>query len=386
MTRVAVGLARPVPADLRTDVHERLAHAASGILAHAIAADGTSVTIDLADDAVAEVAAARVAELVDTMTARHREAPRVVVHEHRLTPLRTAAVWDELAAAGIVSLEGPGLATLAGEAVEVVEAFDRLLLAVARGTYGARLRQYPTLIATEALDRAHYFASFPHHATFALRVRDDLDAVVGVAQRPEARAGLLAEPSHILSPAVCFHAYVELRDRPLAEPLVLTARGRCFRWESRNFATLERLWDFGMREVIFVGAEKWVEEGRRAWVEETAKLIDSLHLDAWIETANDPFFAQNFVAQRYFQRVSHTKYELRLSLPYAPGRSLAAASYNLHRDYFGRSFGIVDGGGFAHTACVGFGLERVAWALFAQHGPRVEDWPGAVRRVLSLGE
>jgi seryl-tRNA synthetase len=379
-----VPLARSVPADLRADVAERLSHAASGVVGHEIAADGSSVTIALAEGAAPEAAAASVSALVDGMTARHRDVPRVVVFEHRVTPRHTEAVWDELVAGGLVSLEGAGLATLAGDAVDVVEALDRVITTIARGAYGARPRQYPTLIATEALDRAHYFSSFPHHATFALHVRDDLDAIDAVASRPETRAGVLAGPAHVLSPAVCFHAYVELRDRPLAEHLALTARGRCFRWESRNFETLERLWDFSLREIIFLGPEGWVEDQRRAWVDETARLVESLELDAWIETANDPFFIGNFVAQRYFQLVSHTKYELRLALPYAPGRSLAAASYNLHRDYFGRSFGIAEGGGFAHTSCVGFGLERFAWALFAQHGPDLRGWPATVRRALSL--
>ena len=39
----------------------------------------------------------------------------------------------------------------------------------------------------------------------------------------------------------------------------------------------------------------------------------------------------------------------------------------------------------AHSACVGFGLERVALALFKTHGFRLEDWPREVRDVLALG-
>ena len=42
-------------------------------------------------------------------------------------------------------------------------------------------------------------------------------------------------------------------------------------------------------------------------------------------------------------------------------------------------------GGPAHTACAGFGIERVAIALLATHGMAVADWPGPVRRALRLG-
>jgi hypothetical protein len=120
-------------------------------------------------------------------------------------------------------------------------------------------------------------------------------------------------------------------------------------------------------------------------VDEMMTLVTQLGLDAWVETASDPFFLKNFVAHRYFQLVSGTKYELRLSLPYAPGRSLAAASFNQHREFFGTSFRITSGDTFAHSACFGAGLERFAWALFAQHGCRVEAWPPSTRSVLGLG-
>ena len=36
-------------------------------------------------------------------------------------------------------------------------------------------------------------------------------------------------------------------------------------------------------------------------------------------------------------------------------------------------------------ACVGFGLERIALALFKTHGLQIAKWPGEVRDVLGLG-
>ena len=40
-------------------------------------------------------------------------------------------------------------------------------------------------------------------------------------------------------------------------------------------------------------------------------------------------------------------------------------------------------GRFAHSACIGFGLERIALALFAAHGFDPASWPAAVRGVLA---
>jgi hypothetical protein len=38
----------------------------------------------------------------------------------------------------------------------------------------------------------------------------------------------------------------------------------------------------------------------------------------------------------------------------------------------------------AHSACIGFGLDRITLALFATHGTDVEAWPEGVRSALAL--
>ncbi|TIR50248.1 MAG: hypothetical protein E5X28_10550, partial [Mesorhizobium sp.] len=61
----------------------------------------------------------------------------------------------------------------------------------------------------------------------------------------------------------------------------------------------------------------------------------------------------------------------------------ACLSFNCHQDHFGQTWGLKFADGeFCHSACVGFGLERVALALFRHHGPDTEAWPAAVRDVL----
>jgi seryl-tRNA synthetase len=223
--------------------------------------------------------------------------------------------------------------------------------------------------------------------TFAPHLREDVDSLRAVSAAPQhdehAFLEHLRPPRHVLSPAICFHTYLGLADRQLDGPRTVTAVGRCFRYESSNFTTLERVWDFTLREIIFVGPKGWVEERRERALAETQRLVEELGLDGWIETASDPFFVNNFVAKRFFQLMTRTKYELQLGLP-ADGRSLAAASFNLHQDFFGKSFGIAIDGGFAATGCVGFGLERWVWALFCQLGPAIAAWPASVRRALAL--
>ena len=63
----------------------------------------------------------------------------------------------------------------------------------------------------------------------------------------------------------------------------------------------------------------------------------------------------------------------------------AITSSNYHLDHFGVAFGINTADGeVAHTACVGFGLERTALALFRTHGMDPDAWPSEARSILEL--
>lgn len=51
-------------------------------------------------------------------------------------------------------------------------------------------------------------------------------------------------------------------------------------------------------------------------------------------------------------------------------------SFNIHGSNFGEAFGMtLPTGGPAHSACVGFGLERLAYAFLCRHGADPADWP-----------
>jgi seryl-tRNA synthetase len=63
----------------------------------------------------------------------------------------------------------------------------------------------------------------------------------------------------------------------------------------------------------------------------------------------------------------------------------AITSCNYHIDHFGHAFGIHSSDGLpAHTACIGFGLERIALALFTSHGFDPDQWPAEVKNSLGL--
>ena len=82
------------------------------------------------------------------------------------------------------------------------------------------------------------------------------------------------------------------------------------------------------------------------------------------------------------QRDQELKFEL--LIPINEGRKpTACISFNYHQDHFGTNWDIRAACGVtAHTACVGFGMERLTLALFKTHGLDVDRWPHAVRDAL----
>jgi seryl-tRNA synthetase len=81
------------------------------------------------------------------------------------------------------------------------------------------------------------------------------------------------------------------------------------------------------------------------------------------------------------QREQALKFEI--LVPIGGPEPTAVASFNYHQRHFAETFGIeIEGGGEAHTSCLGFGLERISLALLRAHGLDPAGWPAAIREEL----
>ncbi len=292
----------------------------------------------------------------------------------------------ELLASGQVAQESDGVFILGPLVTGLVEYFERRFVELA-DSFAARPYRFPTLISARFLDRVGYFRAFPHSLSFATHLRSDLDTIDEFAQNAAYQDHGLNTPMEkfapvetLLSPAVCYHLYYALADKPLpGGKLAATAVGNCFRYESSNLVSLERLWNFTMREVIFVGSKDYVLEQREIARQRMAPVFEELGLAYRVESANDPFFVGEFRRQATFQSAFQLKFEIRARLPFRDG-TLAVGSYNYHQDFFGKHMNIsLPDGSAAHTGCVAFGLERMAFAFLAQYGLDPAGWPRAVR-------
>jgi hypothetical protein len=223
---------------------------------------------------------------------------------------------------------------------------------------------------------------------FVSRLHSDVDAyrgfLDGLAKGGDLGDGLRAYSSgfeHCLPPTMCFHTYHQLADQALPAPsFTITSRGKSFRFESRYRRSLERLWDFTIREIVFLGPRSHVLACRQRLMERTWELMETLGLGGRCEVANDPFFVDGSTAERIWsQHLLELKYELRLPLDH--DRDVAVCSFNFHDRFFGESFGIKAEDGYAHTACAGFGLERFAYAFLCRHGLDPDGWPQEAREA-----
>jgi seryl-tRNA synthetase len=261
---------------------------------------------------------------------------------------------------------------------------------IAKRFEGLTEESYPAVIHAETLNKTNHFTSFPEHIHFLTHLREDLDVIEAFSQSvrdaggwkhddPLALDANMPKPRFTMNPSTCYHCYEGLQDETLeGDGISVTAIAKCHRFEGKNHSDFGRLLDFSMREIIFVGKPEFVKENRLRSIDYLKELAAEWELDSVIELANDPFFTNDFQVKASFQRQQEMKYELRLTVPYI-GKSIACSSVNFHSTTFGGAFNIKMGKRSAVTGCVGFGIERWAFAFLAQYGLDEAAWPQTFR-------
>lgn len=186
----------------------------------------------------------------------------------------------------------------------------------------------------------------------------------------------------VVTPAACYSLYPMVAQRG-----ALPAEGALFdvySWCLRHEPSLDpaRMQLFRMREYVQLGTADQVAAFREAWIERGRQLIDSLQLPSTLDVANDPFFGRQGKLLASSQRELSLKFELLIPIT-STEKPTACLSFNYAQDYFGELWGIKTAAGApCHSACVAFGMERIALALFKHHGFAPKQWPDAVQRVL----
>lgn len=390
-----------IPEYLTGEIQSKLAYVDESILQAQVNAESIVLKIGLPDEGSAEWLASHQPELEEKVQrvvismAQGAFKPKLQILEDHLERPTCYQIdpMEELLARREVSQEINGVYTLGPLLSRLVDCFEALFLELA-DSFQAVPYRFPTLIPAAYLQRVNYFSAFPHSLNFVTHLREDLDVIDHFAQHAACdHEGLNTPPGSfsrvqtLLSPAVCYHLYFSLADRPLpGGQVIATAVSNCFRYEAINLTSLERLWNFTMREIIFVGAKDFVLDNRKLAIQRMSEKFARLGLAYRVESANDPFFIGEFRKQAAFQSAFQLKYEIRARLPFKDS-TLAVGSYNYHQDFFGRNLNItLPDGSPAHTGCVAFGLERMAYAFLAQFGFDPDRWPRQIAQAFERHE
>jgi seryl-tRNA synthetase len=376
--------------ELVAELEKGAVYATSRLKRFRITPDRRAADIECTDGARDEVAE-KVRKLVGAMVGTFRslgepeELARRVRRDH-LAIVSNAFV--ELEKRRWVRPLGRGQVSLAGGAFALKRFVDEAVRDLARTRFGALEEEHPALLDPDVLVRCGYFSSFPHSVSFVSHLVEDFDAIEAfrvantdsdVLQVPDANAMTCSDA--VLRPAVCLPVYRELEGTSLpAGGLAITTAGRCFRYESGNMEGIQRLWDFSMREIVFVGSARDVENQRTRIVDAVISLMEEWDLGFRLVSGSDPFFATVRGTKALWQRTRALKYEMLVDIGTG---AIAAGSINFAGSLFGDAFHIqTHEGEIATTACVGFGLERLVLALFSQHGFEPARWPRAMREVV----
>lgn len=389
-----VDLARPVPRAMADELARRLLFASERIARFTLVEDESGqvrrVKVGTDRPTDADELAHKINLLAETHVSSGLGRRTATVWSSARTGPAARPVLAELTARGLVTQPSPGAVAVGGAVLDLLLRLDGLLRDLAVTRFGAVEFRYPTLLPTRTLRRTGYLASFPQHVMFATRLHADIDiyreflgALPGAAGERELEQLVLDHcdsAEYSLPPTMCYHTFQQFAQQNLdSGSAVVTARGKSFRHEGRYRDGMERLWDFTIREIVFLGPREFALSCRDRFLRLTAELFDELDLMGHCEIADDPFLGDAPADESAAaQRMLELKYEMRLSV--APDRTVAVASFNRHDRHFTEPFGIgLADGGDAHSACVGFGLERLAYAVLCQHGIDPSTWPPLLR-------
>jgi seryl-tRNA synthetase len=245
--------------------------------------------------------------------------------------------------------------------------------------------RFPPVLPRHDLETVGYLKSFPHLAgsIFAFDGSEaDASEQFDRACRHEDWSEFQSMSELVLTPAACYPVYPAIAKRgPLPPGGVTVDAGGSYVFRHEPSRDPARLQMFHQREIVRIGEPTVVQQWRDLWRDRAVELLSRLRLDVALDVASDPFFGRNGRMLASSQREQQLKFEVLTQI--AGPKPTAIASFNYHQEHFASAYSIeLADGGLAHTACLGFGLERVTIALFRNHGFVLETWPDEVRREL----
>jgi len=250
-----------------------------------------------------------------------------------------------------------GLATLGPSLVRIRDLLEARFLAWADES-GADRMIFAPLMRVEDLDSLDYFRNFPHLALIVSPIRSD--CLTGEYAKGDSTCSIpsehLSSSQYALPSAACYNIYLHMKGSVIDEPRYVTTVASCFRNE-KEYTALSRLWGFSMREIVCIGSSEAVQAHLASSKKRVSDFAAEIGLPLEIEVAADPFYEPQS-SRAVMQKLFPVKEE------FVYGGSVAIASTNFHRNFFGERCNIRTADEqAAFSGCQAFGIERWLHAL-----------------------
>jgi seryl-tRNA synthetase len=349
--------------------------------------DGVNIELDAESTSDREQIKTEILKLADSILSSFERVETRVISESDGKGLFNKDPMEELTKTRQVVQTHPGVYALQGEFLDTIRNIDTIFrrYALERGA----TEQYfqPTLPIKSFIENG-YISSFPHHPMFVTTVERNAKSIRALSRdaREQTVESIhqwldekLDEHDQILSPTVCYHCFEILRNQVIpCSGAQFTAIAPCHRHESLSIQGLTRLQTFTMREIIFFGSADFVGNCIEEILEHGKTILSEWGVQFRIVTASDPFFAGGAELKRIYQSTMSLKYEIQAYLPHAESW-LSIASFNNHQQSLVEPYVIkFDANEPLHSGCVGYGYERMAYAMYSQFGCDKKKWHASV--------
>ena len=274
--------------------------------------------------------------------------------------------------------------------MRVFRSLNKYFYNLAIKKYDAIDQEHPVFWPVDLYKKIDYFSDFPQQTLLISGLKKNYENYKNFSKKYSKNKyfktikidNKFSESKYGLQPAVCDNCYYALQNVKNHKNSIYTTYNKVFRDEKSNSKTLDRLISFSVRDIMFVGDERFVLETRNDLVKSLKKFFQITMLKCRIEVANDPFFMSN-INKKVFQDAMDLKYEIIAEIPFLK-KEIAVGSINFHLNTFGKAFKIKRKGKFIYSGCIGIGFERLLLALYSQHGTNIDKWPKKFKNILNL--
>ena len=347
----------------------------------------TKIVLDIADD----VSETEFRKFINNLLYISSSIGKKVLFENKIGSLCSEDPMPHLLESNEVKRIAKGIFMFQGNFLKIFQRINSYLKDVAVQEYDAIEQEYPTIWPVELFKKVDYFKEFPQQVILTTTVKENYNDWKEFSDKYKNMGDYehvkikdnLDDCRYGLGPSVCNTCYYALSGVKAHQNTIYTTYNKVFRNESSKTDSLDRLINFSVRDIMFVGDEQFVLRTRQRLIDDLVKLLKYFHIDCKIESANDPFFSRDIV-RKLFQYSFDLKYELLANIPHSNSQ-IAIGSINLHLDTFGKAFDIESHDGKPpYSGCIGIGFERIVYALYCQHGHDTKQWPKDLKEKLEL--